>query len=296
MQAHAGFHLQLNRFNAQRFTPRLPTDDWHAGLEEELVARANEIRFVEEERANVVDRARKAPRNAREFIEWFENLKAIGPGQGDILFPWLAEEATIREMKWFLGQEVAGEAGFDDLLALAQIKLPPQAKLELARNYWDELGRGTASGMHGPMLAHLASSMRVGEDPAVWESIALGNLMIALAANRRYAYHAIGALGVIELTAPGRAAFVNAGLKRLGVDGEVRRYYALHATLDIKHSEAWNKEALMPLVEEDPERAQAFAEGALMRLEAGHRCFIRYRQELRAPALPERFEYCEAAE
>ena len=105
--------------------------------------------------------------------------------------------------------------------------------------------------------------------------------MVALAANRHYAYHAIGALGAIELTAPGRALKVNAALKRLGIDGAARGYFALHATLDIKHSKAWNEEVIYPLVEENPLLARPIAEGALMRLEAGARCFERYRRELR---------------
>ena len=50
-------------------------------------------------------------------------------------------------MRWFLTQEAAGEAGFDDLVAMTQVKLPARAKLELARNYWDEMGRG-ARGRH----------------------------------------------------------------------------------------------------------------------------------------------------
>jgi hypothetical protein len=50
--------------------------------------------------------------------------------------------------------------------------------------------------------------------------------------------------------------------------------------LDVKHSEAWNREALRPLVEEDPRRATAIAEGALMRLHCGALCFERYRSEL----------------
>jgi hypothetical protein len=90
----------------------------------------------------------------------------------------------------------------------------------------------------------------------------------------------VGALGVIELTAPGRAACVNAGLKRLGIGGEVRQYFALHATLDVKHSEAWNLNVLRPLVEERPVVATAIAEGALLRLTAGARCFDRYRRAL----------------
>jgi hypothetical protein len=165
---------------------------------------------------------------------------------------------------------------------MTQVKLPAQAKLELARNYWDEMGQGHAGGMHGPMLERLAKELALDEMnvPLVWESLALGNLMTALACNRRYTYQSIGALGAIELTAPGRAVMVNVGLKRLGISGEARRYFALHSTLDVKHSIAWNREVIRPLVAENPAIARPLAEGALMRLEAGRRCFERYRAEL----------------
>ena len=53
---------------------------------------------------------------------------------------WIAGEASLEQLKWFFEQEAAGEAGFDDLVALTQVKLPAGAKLELARNYWDEMG------------------------------------------------------------------------------------------------------------------------------------------------------------
>lgn len=238
--------------------------------------------FVERERALVRHRALFAPRDPDGFVSWFEQLKQSGPGQGDPLFPWLSNHASHEQMRWFLEQEVAGEAGFDDLVALAQVKMPAIPKLELARNYWDEMGQGHLGGMHGPMLSRLAQSLNLHPtvDSVVWESLALGNLMVALGVNRRYAYHSIGALGVIELTAPGRAEYVNAGLKRLGIDGTERRYFALHATLDVKHSEAWNREVLRPLVAEKRDVAVAIAEGALMRLSAGARCFERYRREL----------------
>src|SRR5690606_14479646 len=131
-----------------------------------------------------------------------------GPGQFDPLFEFLAERATYEQVRWFLQQEVAGEAGFDDLVALTQVRLPTPAKLELARNYWDEMGRGREHGMHGPMLARLAEAAGVrGTDPSdiVWEALALGNLLAGLASNRRYAWHSFGALGAVELTAPTRA-------------------------------------------------------------------------------------------
>jgi hypothetical protein len=148
------------------------------------------------------------------------------------------------------------------------------------------MGRGNPKGMHGPMLDVLAKSLKL--TPTVQttlpESLALANTMAGLACNRRYAFHSVGAMGVIEQTAPGRSKLVAAGLKRLGVKAEDRHYFDLHAVLDIKHSEAWNAEAAAPLVESRPELATALAEGALMRLECGALCFRRYRQELGVPA------------
>ncbi len=230
----------------------------------------------------MAERAAGAPRDADGFVAWFEALEHDGPGQGDALFPWLAEHATMDEMRWFLTQEVAGEAGFDDLAALTQVKLSQRAKLEIARNYWDEMGRGNPKGMHGPMLEVIAErlGLRPTLDSTVAESLALANTMAGLACSRRYAYHSVGALGVIEQTAPSRAILVAKGLKRLGVRADDRHYFDLHAVLDVKHSEAWNAEAIHPLVAENPAVAPAIAEGALMRLEAGAACFERYRAEL----------------
>jgi hypothetical protein len=64
------------------------------------------------------------------------------------------------------------------------------------------------------------------------------------------------------------------------VGGAARRYFALHATLDVRHSQAWNRDVLAPLVAADPRVAPYLAEGALMRLRAGERCFERYRAKL----------------
>lgn len=281
------FHRALTAFNHRRLAPTCFADTWRRELLDDQAWRLAEGELVEAEVARIAARAAEAPSDADDFVSWFEALEKTGPGQHDPLFTWLANEAPREAMIWFLTQEVAGEAGFDDLVAMTQVKMPTQAKLELARNYWDEMGQGKRGGMHGPMLEVLATELGIAHgSPVVWESLALGNLMTALAMNRHFAYHSIGALGVIELTAPARAALVNAGLKRLGVGGEARRYFALHATLDVKHSLAWNQEVLRPIVREQPNVARAIAEGALVRLEAGRRCFERYRAELGLPTEP----------
>lgn len=276
------FQSRLSEWNRARLSPAFPSADWAEQLDQNHVILRLEGAFIEELRAEVAEEAAAVPMTPDGFVGWFEELKNTGLGQGDPLFPWLAEHACRDDLRWFLQQEAAGEAGFDDLVALTQVKLPVQAKMELARNYWDEMGRGNVKGMHGPMLNGLVETLDL--DPqietTVWESLALANAMTAFATNRRYAWHSVGALGVIELTAPGRSACVAKGLARIGLSERERRYFALHAVLDVKHSEDWNREALRPLVEEDPRRAIAMAEGALIRLRCGARCFARYRKTL----------------
>jgi hypothetical protein len=276
-----GFQRRLAHWNSRRLAPGLPSDAWMADLSTDYRMRTLEGLFIERCRETAAEHLADLPEDPDGFVAWYEGLKQTGPGQNDPLFPWLAETADMEAMRWFLTQEFTGEAGFDDLLAYTQVKLPVPAKLELARNYWDEMGRGVARGMHGPMLGNLARALDLAPaiDTTLAAPLALGNAMVAMATNRRYAFHSIGALGVIELTAPWRAAHVAEGLKRLGV-GKERHYYALHSLIDIKHSETWNAEAIRPLVAQRPEAARAIAEGAIIRLSWGAACFDAYRAHL----------------
>lgn len=286
-RACAQVHRGLARFAQLRLRPTHAARNCRDDLEQEIEQRVLENRFVEQERARVRPWLEDLPTDPQGFLSWFEQLARTGPGQGDPLFPWLSTQADMEEMRWFLAQEIAGEAGLEDLVALTQVRFPERPKLEMASNYWDEMGRGHAAGMHGTMLARTAEILGLKPclEDVVWEALALANLMVALAANRAYAYLSVGALGVVEMTAPARVARVNEGLRRLGVCPPGRMHFPLHAGLDLRHSEAWNREVIGPLVAVDPAAARPIAEGALMRLNAGARCFERYRQELECAAV-----------
>ena len=281
-------HQGLANWNRRRFAVAVPHDDWKAELNEDQRMLRLEGAFIEAFRGHVAEMVADVPSDADGFIAWFEALKDSGPGQWDPLFAWLEGEASLEQMKWFLTQEAAGEAGFDDLVALTQVKLPARPKLELARNYWDEMGRGSLGGMHGPMLDRTVKGLALTPSIAgtCWQSLALANTMTALASTRRYTYQSIGALGVVELTAPTRVGAVAEGLKRLGCPPEQRKYFQLHAQLDVQHSMDWNAEALVPLVQETPDCARYLAEGAVMRLVCGEQCFEAYRAHLWAHAHP----------
>jgi len=279
------FQQALSHWNRDRLAPALPGPGTAARIDRDARMQRLELGFLEDLRSEIVDEAAEAPTDPNGFVEWFEELEKTGPGQHDRLFDWLESEATLDDLKLYLTQEAAGEAGFDDLVALTQVRLPDRPKMELARNYWDEMGRGNPKGMHGPMLHYVVEALEL--EPRIertcWESLALANAMTGMATNRNYAWHSVGALGAIELTAPARSAAVSRTMRRLGFEAKLRRYFDLHAVLDIKHSEEWNKEAIRPLVEDPehgPARATAMAEGALMRLKCGERCFERYRSML----------------
>jgi hypothetical protein len=281
-------HQGLARWNRERLAVATPSADWRIKLARDQRMLRLEGAFVEAFRAHVAPLAAEVPTDPDGFVAWFEDLRDSGPGQWDPLFDWLATEADLDQLKWFLTQEAAGEAGFDDLVAMTQVKLPVRPKLELARNYWDEMGRGAEGGMHGPMLERTVEGL--GLAPSIegtcWQSLCLANTMTAFATTRRYVYQSIGALGAVELTAPTRVGSVAEGLKRLGRAPQERKYFQLHAQLDVEHSRGWNAEALAPLVAETPACAPYIAEGALMRLICGEQCFEAYRAGLWAHAHP----------
>jgi hypothetical protein len=276
------FQRTLAKWNRNRLAPEFPDIDWRRDFDRQMQMLRLEGAFMDELRAEVADDLADVPEDPDGFVAWFEALKNDGPGQNHPLFGWLAETATEGQMRWFLTQEAAGEAGFEDLVAMTQVKMPNGPKLEFAENYWDEMGRGQFRGIHGLLLTELVETMKIQPeiDTTVWESLALANAMTAMATTRRYAWLSVGSLGVVELTAPWRCDHVSAGLKRLGYGQRERLYYDLHSKIDIKHSQGWNENALKPLVAEDPRRARFIAEGALIRMKCAERCFDRYSELL----------------
>src|SRR5690606_1023435 len=80
------------------------------------------------------------------------------------VYEWVAADATWDELVSFLALEGGPDAGFDDLVAACQIGLRGEPKLELARNYWDEMGRGTLEEIHTELHHQLCDAI---EMPAI---------------------------------------------------------------------------------------------------------------------------------
>ena len=128
------FHQELAHFNVARVAVSVPSACWTADLENEFEHRVAEGPYLEALRLQVAPLLPLQHGNTDNFINWFESLAADDPGQQHTLFDWLAQSAT-------------------------QVKLPVQAKLECARNYWDEMGHGRQSAMHGRMLDRIVQQL-----------------------------------------------------------------------------------------------------------------------------------------
>jgi hypothetical protein len=158
------------------------------------------------------------------------------------VYEWLAEEASLEEAREYLSVEGGPDGGFDDLVAACQIGIDGVAKLELAQNYWDEMGNGKLDRVHTELHRKLSRALHLRPVPRdqlpleALERAALGSL---LATNRWLQPEMVGALGLIELQAGPRCRKVVRGLERLGCGWDALDFYAEHAEADPRHGKDW---------------------------------------------------------
>ena len=244
------FHVRLAKHYVSRTEIGSPTANWEKDERAALECRLLEGRYLERLRASVAGMVPQHINGPDHFAKWFESLAEFGPSSHHPLFDSLANDATLTQMKWFLTQEIIVENGFEDLIGCTQLGLPEQAKLECARNFWDEMGRGKAGATNKALLSRMSEGLNLKPciENTVAESLARSNTMFGLATTRRYTYQSIGALGVAELVAPQRTAKIALGMKRLDLSPWIRSYFDLNSALNVAHLRSWIQEVIHPLV------------------------------------------------
>ena len=211
------------------------------------------------------------PSDPKEFARWYQ-LAAFGHllYEHD-LYAFLASNATRAQLEWFLKMECAGEAAFDDLVALAQVGTRGEVKMEMASNYWDEMGKGRQQAVHTHLFHQLIDDLGIAAPDAnelPWEVLSGINLMIWSCIHRRNVFRAQGVLGAVELLAPQRCTRVVHGATRLGIRKKTVVYYGAHAIIDIGHAEGWLAHVIEAQVREYPDARLGIAEGLLARADA----------------------------
>jgi len=158
------------------------------------------------------------------------------------VYQWLSEQATLDEARAFLELEGGPDGGFDDLVAACQLGIDGEPKLELARNYWDEMGNGRLERVHTELHRKLTRTLglrTIPRDQQPVEALVRSALGSLVATNRWLQPEMVGALGLIELQAGPRSGKVVRALDRLGCSWDAIDFYAEHAEADPIHGKAW---------------------------------------------------------
>jgi hypothetical protein len=181
-------------------------------------------------------------------------------------YRWIASHASTCQVRSFLAWEGGPDHGFDDLVAACQVGLPAGPKVELAGNYWDEMGNGEVSRSHTVLYDVFVREL--GEVPAPDPAPALLRrelLMSLLAARHDLQPQMLGALGMVELQSGPRCELVLQGMQRSGFSEQAQQFYAVHASVDPVHGRNWLDNAIAPMVREQPWMARTVIQGAAWR-------------------------------
>lgn len=211
------------------------------------------------------------PSAPEDFSAWYRNTAFGHPLYEHDLYSFVASEAGRHQLEWFFRMECAGEAAFDDLVALAQVGTRGEVKMEMAANYWDEMGRGRSHAVHTHLFHRLISGLDLEPPPASelpWQVLAGVNVMLWSCIPRRNAFRAQGSLGAVELLAPQRCTRLVHGALRVGIHKKTVVYYGAHAVIDIGHAEGWLSHVIEPQVRSVPESRVGIAEGLIVRADA----------------------------
>jgi hypothetical protein len=216
------------------------------------------------------------PQEPKAFARWLKSFVIDHPSSSHAIFKYLANESSFEEMSFFFSQEVTIDPRFDDLIALMQVGIKdPGVKMELASNFWDEMGNGVEEDVHTRLFSHLykeLSIFKAGEtfldvlNRASWQALACGNTLLYSVLHRKNFNTGLGALGTVELISPQRFSLLTKGFKRLGLSDVASQYHVIHISIDARHGNGWLANAITPIVAENAKAAEEIFFGAMLRL------------------------------
>ncbi|OLL31276.1 hypothetical protein BTH42_12705 [Burkholderia sp. SRS-W-2-2016] len=233
------------------------------------------------------------PTDGDAFVEWLKRTMSDHPAAVHTFYrEYLRDTADIDSLKVFLAQETTLDPRFDDILALMQVGTSGAEKMEIAKNYYDEMGCGEETGVHTYLFSKTLDALGIDTQyvngALLPDSRVSGNLSACLVLSPRHHYKAIGYFGVTEYLAPRRFKDLVAGWRRLGLPEDGIAYHDLHIRIDAIHGRAWLDNVIRPLVDRDPRVAREIALGALIRLNSS----ARYLDKLQTTLAPRGASAC----
>ena len=210
--------------------------------------------------------------SSKSFIRWLLKIIQTHPATIHPFYnQFIRNKATREDLKFWLAQESTLDQRFDDVLANLQVGTTGAVKMEIAKNYWDEMGNGDLEKTHTHLFAQLLDELEVTPSyiatnllPA---SLLTGNLSSCFSLHRHLFHEALGFFGVVEYLAPLRFTHVVNALKRNDISEKGQAYHKLHIWIDRIHGASWFNDVVRSIIEEKPETKKAILKGVLIRLE-----------------------------
>lgn len=217
----------------------------------------------------------QAPAEPKRYLSW---LKQVARTHRVFKHPYyidfIPNSATVADLRNYIIQESVVDGRFDDLLAMMQVGTSGEAKMEIANNFWDEMGNGNPNEVHTYLFNKIFEVFDVTpeelERGLSANALLNGNLAVLLCRYRRFYPEAIGFLGMTEWLVPDRFVHVVRAWERLGLPDVGIVYHRLHITVDSQHAAGWFHNVVVPAAS-SPAMRRGIARGALWRLNSSAR-------------------------
>jgi len=217
----------------------------------------------------------EAPEEPREYLSWLKNLaRTHRVFKHPYYVEFIQHQATEQDLRAYVIQESVVDSRFDDLLAMMQVGTSGPAKMEIASNFWDEMGNGEPDQVHTELFNRIFEVFDITDDELesglTASALQSGNLAVLLCRYRQLYPEAIGFLGMTEWLVPDRFTSVVKAWTRLGLPEVGIVYHRLHITVDAQHAAGWFHNVVLPSAT-SPAMRRGMARGVLWRLNSSAR-------------------------
>lgn len=210
-----------------------------------------------------------APAEPGRYLSW---LKGAVRAHRAFKHPYYTEfinlEADDGDLRTYAIQESVVDGRFDDFLAMMQVGTSGAAKMEIANNFWDEMGNGDPDSVHTHLFNKIYDVFDIRPDELestmTAHDLLSGNLAVLVCRYRSMYPEAVGFLGVTEWLVPDRFVNVLNAWSRLGLPEVGVTYHKLHVTIDSQHAAGWFHNVVLPAATSEYMR-WGIARGALWR-------------------------------
>jgi pyrroloquinoline quinone (PQQ) biosynthesis protein C len=215
------------------------------------------------------------PGEGRQYLSW---LKDLARHHRVFKHPYYTDfidnHADRSDLRTYVIQESLVDGRFDDLLAMMQVGTSGSAKLEIAANFWDEMGNGNQEEVHTHLFSKIYDVFEVTEEEMekamTASDLLAGNLAVLVCRYRRLYAEAVGFLGMTEWLVPDRFQSVVRAWQRLGLPDAGITYHRLHITIDSQHAAGWFHNVVIPASSSAAMR-RGIARGTFWRLNSSAR-------------------------